>query len=67
MKLQSKINALCQESISQEDLMRKLAQFDENGHISNENLEKLRGGVVGPPFGPDRTNGMVVVVRDNKF
>lgn len=68
MKLQSKIEALRQDSATQEDFMRSLAKFDENGRINDENLEKLIGGIEPPvklPW-PPTTAGMFPV-RDNQF
>ena len=60
MKLQSKIEALRQECSTQEDFMRNLAKFDENGRISDESMEKLKGGVIPPklPTFPPTTSGM---------
>lgn len=43
-RITNKIKELQNSSASQEEFMKKLAEVDENGHLTDEAMSKLNGG-----------------------
>ncbi|QDK82383.1 hypothetical protein EXU85_28750 [Spirosoma sp. KCTC 42546] len=44
--INDKIKTLQQANLSQEEFMKKLAEVDENGQLTNDLLEQVNGGIV---------------------
>lgn len=56
--INSKVNDLRNEAENQEELMKGLAQIDEEGQLSDDVLDAVSGGAIGGVTGFPITTGM---------